>query len=150
MEISIMLKKLVENLLAAWEDRIIAFLIDFWTAIQLINIGMTNIFSSLISLDYQNILKYQLSIIIFLFIYWTLMEGLMGQSLGKIALGLKVVKSNGDPIGFKYAMFESFGKAFLLPFDLFMGWFLVPNSRLRLFNIWSDTIVISLDTRSKE
>jgi uncharacterized RDD family membrane protein YckC len=52
-----------------------------------------------------------------LFVYWTLMEGYRGQSLGKMALGLKVTDRRGEKIDLPKAAIESFGKAFHLPLD---------------------------------
>lgn len=80
-----------------------------------------------------------------LFIYWTLMEGYWGQSLGKMALGLKVTGRRGDKIDLPKAAIESFGKAFLLPLDCLIGWIAMPGSGQRLFNRLSETIVVMVD-----
>jgi hypothetical protein len=42
----------------------------------------------------------------------------------------------------KTAAIQSFGKAFLLPIDVFFGWIFTNDKRQRLFNRASDTIVI--------
>ena len=78
------------------------------------------------------------------FLYWTLLEGSNGQSVGKIALGLKVVRASGKKINFLDAAVQSFGKAFLLPVDLVVGWILFPKTRQRLFNKVSDTVVVKM------
>ena len=39
-------------------------------------------------------------------------------------------------------MIGSFGKAFLLPLDVLLGWILTNESRQRIFNKLGDTIVI--------
>lgn len=77
-----------------------------------------------------------------MFAYWTLFEGYNGQSVGKMALNLKVTDRKGGKIVFRVAALESFGKAFLLPLDCLIGWLAMPNSKLRLFNRISSTIVI--------
>jgi uncharacterized RDD family membrane protein YckC len=77
-----------------------------------------------------------------IFTYWTLLEGYNGQSVGKMALGLKVTDRNGRKIDFGVAALESCGKAFILPLDCLIGWLAMPNSKLRLFNRISNTIVI--------
>lgn len=79
------------------------------------------------------------------FVYWTLLEGYRGQSLGKMVLDLAAVGQFGERIGFKDAAIESFGKAFLLPLDCLVGWAALPGTGQRLFNRFSDTIVASLD-----
>ena len=39
---------------------------------------------------------------------------------------------------------QNFGKAFLLPIDVFFGWIFTNEKRQRLFNRASDTIVIKV------
>lgn len=78
---------------------------------------------------------------ILLFLYWTFLEGYRGQSLGKMVLGIAVVGSAGEQIGFKDAAVESFGKAFLLPLDLIIGILADQGKGQRLFNRLSNTIV---------
>lgn len=85
-----------------------------------------------------------------LFVYWTLLEGYRGQSLGKMALGLKVTDRRGDEIDLPRAAIESFGKAFLLPLDCLIGWIGMPGSGQRLFNRLSETIVILVDEAAPE
>jgi hypothetical protein len=40
------------------------------------------------------------------------------------------------------AAVQSIGKAFLLPLDLILGWFLYPSKQQRLFNNLSETVVL--------
>ncbi|MBS7614445.1 RDD family protein [Candidatus Bathyarchaeota archaeon] len=75
------------------------------------------------------------------FLYWTFMEGTYGQSIGKMAMKLKVTRLNGQPTDMGYAALESFGKAFLLPLDCIVGWLMNSNKNQRLFNILSETVV---------
>jgi uncharacterized RDD family membrane protein YckC len=79
------------------------------------------------------------------FLYWTVLEGYRGQSMGKMVLNLAVIGKLGECIGFKDAAIESFGKAFLLPLDCLVGWTALPGSGQRLFNKISDTVVASLN-----
>jgi hypothetical protein len=44
----------------------------------------------------------------------------------------------------KNVAIQSFGKAFLLPIDVFFGWIFTNDKRQRLFNRASDTIVIRI------
>jgi len=78
------------------------------------------------------------------FLYWTVMEGLYGQSIGKMAMKLKVVRLNGERIDMGHALVESIGKAFLLPIDCLIGWILYSDKKQRLFNHISDTIVVKI------
>ena len=75
------------------------------------------------------------------FLYWTTLEGYRGQSLGKMVLNLVVVGPVGERIGFRDAGIESFGKAFLLPLDCLVGWWLLRKSGQRFFNRLSNTVV---------
>jgi uncharacterized Rmd1/YagE family protein len=50
----------------------------------------------------------------------------------------------GGKIDKKIAVIESFGKAFLLPIDVVLGWIFTNNKRQRIFNRITNTIVIKL------
>lgn len=76
------------------------------------------------------------------FLYWMLMEGIYGRSLGKMLMRLKITTLDGKPIDMAQAALESVGKAFLLPLDLILGWILHPKKRQRMFNNLSGTIVL--------
>ncbi len=80
-----------------------------------------------------------------MFLYWAVLEGYRGQSLGKMVLNLVVVGPVGEKIGFGDAGIESFGKAFLLPLDCLAGWLLLRGSGQRLFNRLSNTVVAYAD-----
>ena len=100
---------------ASWMTRFWAWLIDVLLMSILWYMGMTISEASAFSprgLGFHAIL---------LFLYWTFLEGYRGQSLGKMVLGIVVVGSAGERIGFEDAAVESFGKAFLLPLDLIIG-----------------------------
>ena len=78
------------------------------------------------------------------FVYWTISEGLYGQSLGKMIMRIKVIHPNGDLPGIGFGALESLGKAFFLPIDLLIGWLLHPRKRQRIFNFLSRTIVVKV------
>ncbi len=126
--------------LAKWESRFWAWLID---------ILLVEAFSSIIAnssgffgdFEFISIAGFGISGVL-IFTYWTLLEGYNGQSIGKMALSLKVTDRNGRKIDFGVAALESCGKAFILPLDCLIGWLAMPNSKLRLFNRISNTIVI--------
>ena len=82
---------------------------------------------------------------VFLFLYWTLMEGSSGQSVGKMVMRIRVIHVDGTPVNMGNAAVESVGKAFLLPLDCIVGWILYPRSRQRLFNRISRTVVVKID-----
>ena len=125
-----------ELALASWEDRFWAWLID----IILIGILWHRVMMvlKLEALGYDGALLHSLM----LFIYWTALEGYRGQSLGKMVMNLAVTGRSGEDIGLADAAVESFGKAFLLPIDCLAGWLSSRESKQRLFNRISDTIVV--------
>ena len=57
---------------------------------------------------------------------------------------IKTVDLSGNKIDIKSAVIESFGKAFLLPIDVILGWIFSNNKRQRIFSRISNTIVIKL------
>jgi uncharacterized RDD family membrane protein YckC len=142
----------VEITLASWGDRFLAWLIVF----ILVSIGLAILFA-LISIPfwfsyYGNMervfrdtgpLPYILSSLGFL-AYWTYFESTTGQSIGKRLLKIKTADLGGRKIDIKSAILESFGKAFLLPIDVVLGWIFTNNKRQRIFNRITNTIVVKL------
>jgi uncharacterized RDD family membrane protein YckC len=142
--------------LAKWSARFWAWLVDIIVVILFLNIvrGIFDPFWKLPLLwDYGHweILAIGFEAIFF-FLYWTVMEGFdgRGQSIGKMVMNLKVVNRDGSKISYRTAAIESFGKAFLLPFDCLIGWFAMPGTKLRVFNRISNTIVIKTDYREPD
>jgi len=122
--------------LSSWNDRFWAWLID----VLLMGILWHKI-AIVFEMDALGISGVLLLAAI-LFIYWTALEGYRGQSLGKMLLNIVVTGPLGESIRFRDAAVASFGKAFLLPIDCLIGWFALRDSRQRLFNKISDTVVI--------
>ena len=122
---------------ASWKDRFWAWLIDvllvgiLWAS--LLTISQTESFS-----------PGDLGLLmVFLFVYWTVLEGYRGQSLGKMLLNIVVVGPVGEKIGFKDSALESLGKAFLLPLDCLIGWVVYKGQGQRASNKLSNTVVAS-------
>ena len=76
------------------------------------------------------------------FMYWTFMDYVYGQNIGKILIGLRVADIDGGRINMGQAAVESFGKSFLLPFDLVAGLTLYPWRSQRLSSHLSGTVVV--------
>lgn len=142
----------LEITLASWGDRFLAWLVDF----ILVSIGLAILYV-LISIPfwfsyYGNMervfrdtgpLPYIISSLGFL-AYWTYFESTTGQSIGKRLLKIKTTDLGGRKIDIKSAILESFGKAFLLPIDVVLGWIFTNNKRQRIFNRITNTIVVKL------
>jgi uncharacterized RDD family membrane protein YckC len=76
------------------------------------------------------------------FLYWTILEGTYGQSIGKRIMRIKVTDLDGQDISLYMAAYQSIGKAFLLPFDCIFGWIQYSSNQQRLFNYLSKTMVV--------
>jgi len=129
--------------LATFKKRTLAFLIDL-AIIFAIFTGLP----SVISFITEGNLRFNLYLIILslfvLWIYFTLLEGFAGQSLGKRAIGLMVLRVDGQKLFYDYAAVRNFGKVFLLPFDLLIGLRLKDKRFIRYFDKFAGTIVINL------
>jgi uncharacterized RDD family membrane protein YckC len=149
-------KETREIILARWSDRFLAWLIDF----ILVSIALAVLFSAIAfpiwffyynnddmiaARAYQSIqpLHYIISSAAFVG-YWTYFEYTSGQSIGKRVLKIKTVDLSGNRTNVKNAAIESFGKAFLLPIDVILGWIFTNKKRQRIFSRIGDTIVIKL------
>jgi len=137
--------------LAKWSTRFWAWLIDVIIVILFLNIvrGILDPFWKLPLLwdfGHWEIVAVGFETIFF-FLYWTVMEGFdgRGQSIGKMVMNLKVVNRDGSRISYRNAAIESLGKAFLLPLDCLIGWLAMPNTKMRVFNRISHTLVIKTD-----
>ena len=145
--------KPTQLILARWSDRFFAWLIDGvivfvgFLAVWSITIGVPNL--ELImegNFEESSSLKHAtLSIVIFL--YWLILESKTGQSIGKMALHLKITDLSGKPADFKSIVISNFGKAFpfLLPIDVIVGRLVNNKKRQRIFNKLGKTIVIKVE-----
>lgn len=136
--------------LAFWWERFVAWLIDLVLVGAVI--GIIGFLTSLggVPFDFRLVPNlpdwfyffFSLNINgLVLLIYWTFMESVYGQSLGKMIMRIKVTRIDGSPPGVTHAVVESVGKAFFLPLDLLIGWIICPRRRQRAFNVISETIV---------
>jgi len=135
-------------IIAKWTDRFLAWLIDF---IIVSIISTSVIFASFGTLDYEfeedifwaESTQYIPTSILF-FAYWTILEYKTGQTIGKKILNLKVTNINGKKPDLKGVMISSFGKSFLLPIDVVLGWILTNEKRQRVFNKLGDTLIVKI------
>ena len=135
-------------IIAKWTDRFFAWVIDF---IIVSIISTSIIFTSFGTIDYEfeeddfwaESTQYIPTSILF-FVYWTILEYKTGQTIGKKILNLKVVNIDGEKPDLKGIMISSFGKSFLLPIDIILGWFLTNVKRQRVFNKLGDTLIVKI------
>ncbi|HSB57643.1 MAG TPA: RDD family protein [Nitrosopumilaceae archaeon] len=124
--------------IAKWKDRFLAWLIDSVIITTAVSIPF------MLTRDAFGNPAWYCSTGIVIFGYWVIMEYRYGQSVGKRALNIKTTRMDGQAIDLKDNMIHNFGKAFLLPIDLIIGWIL-NDKKQRLFNRLSQTIVIKLE-----
>jgi uncharacterized RDD family membrane protein YckC len=134
--------------LALWWERVVAWLID--VAIIGVVVFILGLFASLATLTWWSGWPSWIPFFNFngvaLFLYWLFMDGIYGQSFGKMFMRIKVTRLDGSQIGMGHAALESFGKSFfpILVLDCLLGWLLYPRKRQRIFNYLSGTIVIKI------
>ena len=134
-------------ILARWTDRFFAWLIDF-IIISIIVTGIIFAVFGTLNFEDENIFwaesaQYFPSSIAF-FVYWSVLEFKTGQTIGKKILNLRVTDIHGNPPTLRRILISSFGKSFLLPIDVILGWILTNEKRQRIFNKLGDTIVLKI------
>ncbi len=136
-----------ELTLARWSTRFWAWLVDFiivTVAIEIIfAIGYAPLAFNQGLQDNPGLgaVRFAVQSLLF-FAYWIYFESTTGQSIGKKLLKIKTTDLAGNAPDIRNIAIQSFGKAFLLPIDVFFGWIFTNEKRQRLFNRASDTIVI--------
>ncbi len=138
-----------ELTLARWSSRFWAWLVDFIVVVVATEIIFAIAYAPLaFSQGIQDNpalggVKYAVQSLMF-FAYWLYFESTTGQSIGKKLLKIKTTNLTGKLADNRSVAIQSFGKAFLLPIDVFFGWIFTNEKRQRLFNRASDTIVIKV------
>jgi uncharacterized RDD family membrane protein YckC len=145
--------------LTRWEERFVAWLIDF----VIVSVGLTIMFawlSDFLSIPFwaydvtdemealfeslqTDPFHYIISALVFL-AYWTFLESRSGQSVGKKVMNLKTTTLDGTLADRKSIALSAFGKAFLLPIDVILGRIITSEKRQRIFSRASNTIVIKI------
>ena len=142
-----------EIILAKWSTRFWAWLVDFLIVTIAIEIILAIGYAPLaINQGVQNnpglgAARFALESLLF-FAYWTYFESTTGQSIGKKLLKIKTTDLVGNAPDIRNIAIQCFGKAFLLPIDVLLGWIFTNEKRQRLLNRASDTIVIRLASQA--
>ena len=139
-----------EIALAGWGERFVAWLIDF----IIVSVVLWAIFAAVAFPFWINMsdrwfdsgggpISWGATSLVF-FAYWIYFEATNGQSLGKMALKIRTTDLAGNKVDWKGAAIESFGKAFLLPIDVVLGWLFTNDKRQRIFSRAGNTIVVKI------
>jgi len=134
--------------IASFAQRSIAFFIDL--AIIFIVFIIPTIITDVFLNRFTNGISLDFNIFLFLGLFWiylTFLEGFAGQSLGKLVMGLRVVRVDGKKMFYDNAAVRNIGKCFLLPLDLLAGNRLKDKRFVRYFDKFSGTMVIDVHRR---
>ena len=136
--------------LAGWGERIIAYIID--AVIVGIVAGLIKVMIIIPSFFWAGMMGYpQMRWMpwmdlgpdnLLFFIYFLWMDLSYGQSVGKMVMRIRVTNLDGGRIDLGQALIEVFGKAFLLPLDVIIGWLFLGEKSQRLFTFLAKTIVV--------
>lgn len=145
-----------ELVLAKWSDRFFAWLIDFiivssvlWALFLAASVPFW--FDGMPDNWFNNpggAARWAVTSLVFLG-YWTYFESATGQSLGKMALKIRTTNLAGGKADIRNVAIQSFGKAFLLPIDIILGWIFSNDKRQRIFSRLGETIVIKVTKEVK-
>ena len=133
-------------ILAKWKDRFLAWLVDF---IIISMISTSIFFISFLYLDYnfENFISddgmYVPTSVMFL-AYWIILEYKTGQTIGKKMFNLKIVNNSGGKPSLIEVIISSFGKSFILPIDIILGWIITNEKRQRICNKLGNTLIIKI------
>lgn len=147
--------KPTQLIIARWSDRFFAWIIDN----VIVYVSAFGIFFAVLSasnfeeiiggnFEYSRSYEYSWISLVF-FVYWLILESKTGQSIGKMALHLKITDLKGEKADIKSIAISSFGKAFLLPIDVIIGRLFTNKNRQRIFNRLGKTIVIKVESNDE-
>ena len=132
--------------LARWIDRFLAWLVDMTIISIILGVVWGSVAGDSMWVEEDDLLftwQHAVASTIF-FAYWFVLEYKKGQSVGKRIFNLKVVDTDGRRPDIKAVLLSSFGKAFLLPIDLILGWIFTNKNRQRVFNRIGNTLVVRI------
>ncbi len=134
--------------LASFGFRAAAFLIDFGIMFVLTFLILLQAAVLILSAHlFTTALNLLFVTLLFLWGYSTILEGFRGQTIGKRAIGLMAIKTDGKKMDYEHAAVRNFGKV-LLPFDLLFGYTIKDQRYIRYFDKFAGTTVIDLRKHS--
>jgi uncharacterized RDD family membrane protein YckC len=128
---------------ASLKKRILALVIDFIVISALMWILMVIIYPLIILTGSFAIYNYGIPILaILILLYFALLEGYQGSTLGKSILGIQVKSLNGE-LTYKQTFIRSLSKILWLPLIIdFFGALLTSTKSLRLLDKYARTEVV--------
>jgi len=133
-------------ILAKWKDRFLAWLVDF-IIISMISTSIFFISFLYLGYNFENFISddgmYIPTSVMFL-AYWIILEYKTGQTIGKKMFNLKIVNNLGKRPSLIGVIISSFGKSFILPIDIILGWIITNEKRQRICNKLGNTLIIKI------
>ena len=133
-------------ILAKWKDRFLAWLVDF-IIISMISTSIFFISFQYLDYNFENFISndgmYIPTSVMFL-LYWIILEYKTGQTIGKKMFNLKITNNLGEKPSLIGVIISSFGKSFILPIDIILGWIITNEKRQRIFNKLGNTLIIKI------
>ncbi|MFH1664125.1 MAG: RDD family protein [archaeon] len=148
------LASIPRRLLAYIIDSIILLIIAAIISFVISSVATSIVFNSNIELSYVGVITLMsFCTVITQMIYWTVLEGKFGASIGKKILKMKVVKENGQEIDYIDAFFRNITKfadnlLFFLPIDILTVF--ATKNKQRFFDKVAGTIVVRTDLKEKK
>jgi uncharacterized RDD family membrane protein YckC len=152
-----------EMVLAGWGTRFWAWLVDFIIVNVALGVLFTVVAAPMWMTGFMNPgmmangqwwdnaggpFSFAVNSIVF-FAYWVYMESKHnGQSIGKMLLRIRTTNLEGKPADVKSIAISGFGKAFILPIDVILGWIFTNDKRQRLLSRAANTIVVKVTDSS--
>ena len=139
-------------ILAKWKDRFFAWLVDF-VIISLISSSIFFLSFLYLNYNFENFITNDGMYIptsVMFFSYWIILEYKTGQTIGKKMFNLKIVNNLGERPSLIGVIISSFGKSFILPIDIILGWMITNEKRQRVFNKIGNTLIIKIKDSEDE
>ncbi|MDP3917498.1 MAG: RDD family protein [Nanoarchaeota archaeon] len=137
--------------------RAFAYVIDLIFIMAVVFLPMKNLYGGAYSGDFESIygffsqagdfsfgfFMYSLIVAVLTILYWALLEYYIGQSVGKIAMGIRVVNLEKIKLKFMQCFTRNISKAstFVLLLDVLYG--VVKKDQRRYFEVISNTRVVN-------
>ncbi|MDG6223251.1 MAG: RDD family protein [Candidatus Bathyarchaeota archaeon] len=147
MEFDVLKNQKNQNI-AKFYKRVLAFLFDIGVAFTM-TIAISLVAEVLVLFSGQFLYHQNIFLLLgFLWLYSSLVEGYAGQTVGKSMFMIKTVSLTKIKMSYDDAAVRNFGKIFLLPFDLLLGYKLHDERFIKFFDKYSRTTVIQLKSKN--
>lgn len=141
------------NSASIWK-RLIAYIVDFIIVNLIVTLPLRgylnnfNSFNLLLSNTDKNLMAFSFFIIIVLIFYFAILEYKLGQTLGKMIVGIYVTSTHGK-LRFTQCILRNITKPFPIVLLVDVAYMFFKQSNQRLFEVFSSTTVIEKEMNFK-